>query len=208
MQFTSNIVALVGQGDSVGSSQKKLTLFDIMVQAPTCEIQFVTKILALKINYAMLFAATKDTIFLYDLNGMKIVAKIAADNHLGRVALSPNNIANPFLIYSTSFKQGELIVFDYKALQEANRVFCHNTIILKLTIGYNGDIAATCSTNGSTIRVFSLPSGDKLCTFNRKLEVPMKFNQQQFFVFSEQGNLLVSCYDSGNISVYKVHPQG
>eukprot|EP00350_Pseudokeronopsis_sp_OXSARD2_P002274 CAMPEP_0170561834 /NCGR_PEP_ID=MMETSP0211-20121228/57278_1 /TAXON_ID=311385 /ORGANISM="Pseudokeronopsis sp., Strain OXSARD2" /LENGTH=109 /DNA_ID=CAMNT_0010877895 /DNA_START=247 /DNA_END=576 /DNA_ORIENTATION=- len=108
-------------------------------------------------NYTTLYASTKDTVFLYDLGGMKILAKIPADNHLGRIALSPDSRHFPYLIYSTSFKRGELILFDTNTLEEVNKILCHKTIILKVNISFSGAMAATCSTNGATIRVFSLP---------------------------------------------------
>jgi autophagy-related protein 18 len=89
MIFTTNILAIVGQGEE---AQRILTIWDTKIMAGTLDVSFVSKIIALKMNGSTLFAATKDKIFLYDLNGMKLLAKLQSDNHLGRIVLSPNHI--------------------------------------------------------------------------------------------------------------------
>jgi hypothetical protein len=40
MQFTSNMLAIVGQGDQSQFSSKKLTMWDTKVSLPTVEISF------------------------------------------------------------------------------------------------------------------------------------------------------------------------
>ena len=67
MQFTSNILALVGQGDHPQFSQRRLTIWDTKLQLATVEISFVSKIVGVKMNSLRIFAATKDRIFLYTL---------------------------------------------------------------------------------------------------------------------------------------------
>jgi hypothetical protein len=58
--------------------------------------------------------ATKDRIFIYALDGMKIIDKLEVDNHLGRIVLSPYAEMNPFMVYSSSLKEGSLVVYDTK----------------------------------------------------------------------------------------------
>lgn len=59
-------------------------------------------------------------------------------------------------------KEGILTIYDTHSLSPVNNVFCHNTPILKMTINYLGNLVATCSTQGTMIRLYALPSGDKL----------------------------------------------
>ena len=87
-------------------------MWDTRVGTATVEIQFQWKIVGVKMNSQHIFAATKDKIFLYTLQGMKIVTKIEADKHLGRIVLSPNSTYNPYLLYSNSDNDGTLTVFD------------------------------------------------------------------------------------------------
>ena len=125
-------------------------------------------------NNSILFASTKEKIFLFNLKGMKILAKIPSENHLGRIALSPNGISYPYLLYSTSLERGELIIFDTNRLEVAHTLRCHRTTIMKVAINYSGSLAATCSTNGQMIRVFVIPTGEKLYTFNKAGASPSK----------------------------------
>lgn len=70
----------------------------------------------MKLNQSNIFVATKERIFLYDLRGMKLIKKIDCDNHLGRIVLSPNSLCNPYLLYSSSLKEGVLTVFNTHSL--------------------------------------------------------------------------------------------
>jgi hypothetical protein len=93
-----------------------LTIWDTKLQLATVEISFVSKIVGVKMNSQRIFASTKDRIFLYTLQGMKLLAKIDVDNHLGRIVLSPNSVYNPYLLYSSSLKDGTLNVYDTHSL--------------------------------------------------------------------------------------------
>lgn len=76
---------------------------------------------------------------------MKLVAKIEADEHLGRIVLSPNSTYNPYLLYSNSPNDGTLTVFDTHQKTQINQIKCHKTVILKIAINFSGNLAATCS---------------------------------------------------------------
>lgn len=67
-------------------------------------------------NSNNIFVATKERIFLYDLRGMKLVKKIDCDNHLGRIVLSSNSLINPYLLYSSSLREGILTIYNTQAL--------------------------------------------------------------------------------------------
>jgi hypothetical protein len=99
MQYTSNILALVGEGED-NYSQRRLTIWDTKINGGTAEISFNAKIVKIKLNQELIFVATKDRIFLYHLDGMRIVDKLEVENHLGRIVLSPYAELNPYLVYS------------------------------------------------------------------------------------------------------------
>lgn len=100
MQYTSNILALVGVGDNQQFSQRRLTIWDTKLPGPTCEVSFNSKIVKVRLNQELIFCATKDRIFLYNLEGMRIQDRLDVDNHLGRICLSSNALINPYLLYS------------------------------------------------------------------------------------------------------------
>ncbi len=92
--------------------------------------------------------ATKDRIFLYHLDGMRIIDKIEVENHLGRIVLSPFADLNPYLVYSQSLKEGSLEVYDTRLQKHINHIKCHKTPIMKIGIGALGNMVATSSTQG------------------------------------------------------------
>lgn len=67
---------------------------------------------------------------------MKLLAKLEADNHMGRIELSPNSTTHPYLLYSTSFRDGNLIVYDTNRLEETCVMRCHKSAILKFVVNY------------------------------------------------------------------------
>ena len=101
---------------------------------------------------------------------MKIQDRLDVDNHLGRICLSSNALINPYLVYSQSLKEGLLEVYDTSTQKKVNTIRCHRTPILKIGMGPFGNLVATCSTQGTMIRVFSIPNGEKLYTFTRGIK--------------------------------------
>ena len=146
MQYTSNILALVGLGENPQFSQRRLTIWDTKIQGATCEISFNSKLVKLKLNQELIFCATKDRIFIYNLDGMRIQDKLDVNDHLGRIVLSPNATYNPYLVYSQSLKEGSLEVYDTSTQRKINTIKCHRTPILKIGMGPFGNLVATCST--------------------------------------------------------------
>lgn len=59
-------------------------------------------------------------------------------------------------------------------------------------------MAATCSTHGSTIRVFSMPNGEKLYTFQRE----SKLTEHQYLNFSKNNLYLMNSSDTGTIHIF------
>lgn len=118
-------------------------------------------------NQDLIVVSTKDKIFIYKLNGLEIVDRLEVENHLGRIVLSPCAELNPYVAYSQSLKDGQLTVYDYRQQRKLKSIDCHKTPILKLAFSPFGNMIATCSTQGGMIRVFAIPTGEKLYTLSR-----------------------------------------
>ena len=67
-------------------------------------------------------------------------------------------------------------------------------------MGPFGNIVATCSTQGTMIRVFNIPTGEKMFTFTRGI----KNTTQYFLNFSNDACFLLSSSDSGTIHVFQM----
>ena len=98
------------------------------------EISFTSKITKVRLNQELIFVATKDKIFIYHLDGMRLMDKLEVDDHLGRIVLSPDVEMNPYMVYSQSLKEGALAVYDTRMQKHVNFIKCHNNPVLKLAI--------------------------------------------------------------------------
>ena len=99
-------------------------------------------------NDEVIFVATKERIYLYSLDGLRLLDRLDVDNHLGRIALSPSPDMNPYMVYSHSLKEGSIMVYDTKSNQHRLKVNCHKTPILQMAINFFGNMIATSSTAG------------------------------------------------------------
>ncbi|KAJ1538430.1 autophagy protein, partial [Nowakowskiella sp. JEL0078] len=86
-------------------------------------------------------------------------------------ALSPSS-ENCFLAYpypppNPTSLSGQLLIFDAFNLQAVTVLQAHKAPISTIQFNYDGTLIATSSDKGTVIRVFSVPSGDKLFQFRR-----------------------------------------
>lgn len=197
MNFTSNLLALVGHGDNLNFSQKKLVIWDTMINMGITEMQFKSKINKVKMNFEYIMIATKDHIFVNLVDQFKDQIKIKSENHLSRIVLSPFTV-NPYLLYSDNNYDGELLVYDLVKQKCINTIRCHEKPILTVAINLYGNMVATSSTFGQMIRVFSVPKGEKLFTFNRGINISTMYSLN----FSNDSSFLMSSSDTGTIHVF------
>jgi hypothetical protein len=111
MQYTSNILAIVGNDENQQISAKRLTIWDTKLNDGTLEISFSTKITKIRLNHELIYVAIKDKIFIFHLDGLRLIDKLEVD-HLNRIVLSPSGEMNPYLVYSPSIKEGLMAVYN------------------------------------------------------------------------------------------------
>ena len=202
MLYSTNLLAIVG-ADSENSalfSPKRLTIWNSNSSNSIWEISFPYKVTAVKINKQRLVISIKDKIHIYDLKDTRILESIVVKNQLGRIVLSPNNTENWFLVYSDSITSGTVKVYDAWNLRLSKEFEAHEAPILKMAMNYLGNKLVTTSCKGTIIRVFALPSGQKLHSFKRGLANVMVYSLN----FSKQGNHVVMSSDSGTLHCFKI----
>jgi len=100
---------------------------------------------------------------------------------------------------------GEVLVFDTLALTPINIIPAHKTPIALLALSPKGDILATASDKGTVIRVFSIPSGDKLFQFRRG-SYPARITSM---AFNQTGEYLVVGSDTETVHLFRcITPKG
>ncbi|KAG8979191.1 autophagy protein [Tulasnella sp. JGI-2019a] len=190
MLFCTSLIALVGAADQPESSPRKLQIVNTKRQSMICELLFPSSILTVKLNRKTLVIVLEVEIYIYDISNMKLLHVIeTSKNPDAIVALSPSSdpsylaypspIPSPTSPLSTSppssspadaTQTGDALIFDTRTLSVVNVVQAHKTPIHLLSINSTGTMLATCSTKGTVIRVFSLPSAEKLYQFRRGMQ--------------------------------------
>ena len=206
MLHNSNLVLLVGLRQYDDFSPKKINLYStkknkILYSSPT----FSSDIIVAKINKIRMIIGEKNYLHIYSTGDMKILHIYEINNiSLGKLILSNNINKNVWVCFSSSIDEGEVKIYD--ALYPSTikiQIKAHKSPILKLSLSDKGDRLATCSCKGTIIRIFSLPKGEKICTFKRGIKPAFIFSLN----FSKNSDkLLISC-DNGMIHLFDIEEE-
>jgi WD40 repeat protein len=203
MLYKTNIVLLVGLTDFGEFSPKKVTIWTTSKNLVLCSsFPFTTKITVAKINKVRMIVGERNFLHIYSTGDMKVLHTFGIpDISLGKLVLSGNSEKNVWLCFSTSKDEGMVKVYDtlYPTSMKT-QIKAHKSPILKMSLNYEGDRLATCSCKGTIIRIFSLPKGDKLCTFKRGISSAFIFCLN----FSRNSEKLISTSDTGMLHVFDI----
>jgi WD40 repeat protein len=206
MLHNSNLVLLVGLREFDKFSPKKVTLWTTEKNSSLFfSSAFSSDIIVAKINKIRMIIGESNYLHIYSTGNMKILHIYEINNIcLGKLILSNNINKNVWVCFSCSLYEGEVKIYD--ALYPSTikiQIKAHKSPILKLSLSDKGDRLATCSCKGTIIRIFSLPTGEKICTFKRGIKPSFIFSLN----FSKDGDkLLLSC-DDGTIHLFDIEEE-
>ena len=203
MLYKTNIIVLVGLEERQNFSPKKITIWTTLKNTVLCiSHHFTSKIITAKINKQRMIIGEKNYLHIYATNTMNFLRSIqVSDITLGNLILSRNSDKNNYFCYSTSKDEGMVNVYDaldYKGVKV--QIKAHKSPILKMCLNYEGDRLATCSCKGTIIRVFSIPKGDKLCTFKRGVSPAFIYCLN----FSRNSEKLITTCDNGILHIFDI----
>ncbi|KAL7315787.1 autophagy protein [Mucor circinelloides] len=186
MLFCTSLVALVGSSQE--SPSRNLRINNTKRESTICELSFHSPILSVKMNRKRLIVVLESQIFVYDISNMKLLHTIdTIPNPEAICALSPSS-ENCYLAcqplrasdyYTTSSSSsssnsnstyngiGDIEIYDVNAMKLANIVQAHKSTISCISMNSEGTLLATASEKGTVIRVFAIPSADKVYQFRR-----------------------------------------
>ncbi|TPX32293.1 hypothetical protein SmJEL517_g04580 [Synchytrium microbalum] len=204
IQYYYDQIALVGSGESPAFSPRRLQIINTKRQSTICELTpFVTAILAVKLNRKRLIVTLEEHIYIYDISNMKLLHTIdTSPNPNALCALSPSS-DNCFLAYppNTSGAAGDLLIYDAINLQAVNIIQAHKSPLSCIAFNYDGTMVATSSDKGTVIRVFSIPTGQKLYQFRRGT-YPARIYSLSFNLNS---TLLSVSSNTDTVHIYKLY---
>ncbi|KAI9462880.1 WD40 repeat-like protein [Lactarius psammicola] len=188
MLFCTSLIALVGAADQPSSSPRKLQIVNTKRQSMICELLFPSSILAVKMNRKTLVIVLETEIYIYDISNMRLQHVIETPpNPEAIVALSPS-ADNSYLAYpspvpvpapvsassqtppapsTAATASGDVLLFSTKSLTVSQIIRAHKAPISALALNSSGTLLATASEKGTVIRVWGVPSAEKLYQFRR-----------------------------------------
>jgi WD40 repeat protein len=203
MLYKTNIVLLVGLTEYSNFSPKRITIWTTLKNTVLCiSHHFTSKIIIAKINKERMIIGDKNYLHIYETKSMNFLySYVVSDITLGNLILSKNSEKNNWFCYSTSKDEGMVNVYDAMDQKGVKvQIKAHKSPVFKMCLNYEGDRLATCSCKGTIIRVFSLPKGDKLCTFKRGVSPAFIFCLN----FSRNSEKLVETCENGFLHVFDI----
>ncbi|KAE8227178.1 hypothetical protein CF319_g298 [Tilletia indica] len=230
MLFCTSLVALVGTPDGTEtSSPRRLQIVNTKRNSQICSLTFPTTILGVKLNRRRLVVILEEAIYIYDISNMKLLHIIETSPNPNAIcALSPSSepcylaypspIPSPTSPFSNPNQSGsnanssaspqsapgDVLIFDLKSLSVTNIVQAHKTPISALALNSTGTMLATSSDKGTIIRVFSVPSAQKLFQFRRGTYPARIYNLS----FNAVSTLLCASSDTDTVHIFKLTQAG
>ena len=206
MLHNSNIILLVGLTEFGKFSPNRIILWRTDKNAPFYfSSPFSSKIIAAKINKCRMVVGERNYIHIFSTGEINKLHSYEVSNIcLGKLILSNNVDKNVWVCFSSSTDQGEVKIYDalYPSTKKI-QIKAHKSPILKLSLSNKGDKLATCSCKGTIIRIFSLPDGEKICTFKRGISPSFIFSLN----FSREGDKLIVSCDKGTINLFDIEEE-
>ena len=203
MLHNSNIILLVGLTEFGKFSPNRIILWRTDKNAPFYySSPFSSKIIVAKINKCRMIVAERNFIHIFSTGEINKLHSYEVSNIcLGKLILSNNIDKNVWVCFSSSLDQGEVKIYDalYPSTKKI-QIKAHKSPILKLSLSNKGDRLATCSCKGTIIRIFSLPNGEKICTFKRGISPALIFSLN----FCKEGDKLLVSNDKGIINLFDI----
>jgi autophagy-related protein 18 len=195
MLFCTSLVAVVGLGEP-SRSPRRLRIVNTKRKTTICELTFPSAVLKVKLNRKRLVVLLEEQIYIYDIASMQLLHTIETSPNPMAICAMSSSSDNCYLVYPSPAPQfpainlpshspragsaaassnqttspnrtGEVTVFDALTLQPVNVIEAHKSSLCVVSLNNDGTLLATASDKGTIIRVFSIPSGQKLYQYRR-----------------------------------------
>lgn len=218
MLFSTSLVAMI-------LSPRHLRIINTKRSTTVCELTFPARVAALKLNRKRILVVMEDLIFVYDIATMKVLHEIVTpSNPYAICALSPAS-QNNYIAYPMRKKEytaqpapthvppagprvtepmgGDVMLFDAENMQEVKVIPAHQAPLSCIAMNKEGTLLATASEKGTVIRVFAIPSAQKLYQFRRG-SMPARIHCMSF---NEKNTLLCVSSATETVHIFRLSPQ-
>ncbi|MCL7047543.1 hypothetical protein MKW94_007704 [Papaver nudicaule] len=203
MMFGSSLLAIVGAGEQPSLSPRRLCLFNTKTGAAARELNFLTSILAVRLNMKRLIVLLQDKTYIYDLNSLAILETIdTVPNPKGLCAFSPN-LEGCYLAVPASTIKGSVLLYNVMELQSHCEIEAHRSPLAAIALSSNGLYIATASEQGTIIRVHLVTLATKSYSFRRGT-YPSAIYSLSFGPPMQLPDILVATSSSGSVHVFSL----
>ncbi|KAL5539010.1 hypothetical protein UlMin_043906 [Ulmus minor] len=198
MLFSSSLLAIVGAGEQPSLSPRRLCLFNTVTGMALRELNFLTSILAIRMNRKRLLVILQDKTYIYDINSLTILDTIdTVPNLKGLCAFCPS-LDSCFLALPASTTKGSLLLYNVMELHSHCEIDAHRSPLAAMALSSNGMYIATASEQGTIIRVHMVSEATKSYSFRRGTYSSTIYSLS-FGPSMELPDLLVATSSSGSI---------
>ncbi|XP_027066758.1 autophagy-related protein 18b isoform X1 [Coffea arabica] len=203
MLFSTSLLSIVGAGEQPSLSPRRLCLFNTKTGAALRELNFLTSILAVRMNKKRLVVVLLEKTYIYDINSLQILDTIdTVPNLKGLCAFSPS-LDGSFLAFPASITKGSVLVYNVMELQSHCEIDAHRSPLAAMVLSSNGMYIATASEQGTIIRVHLVSDATKSYSFRRGT-YPSNIFSLSFSPSTELPDILLASSSSGSVHVFSL----
>ncbi|KAF7806579.1 autophagy-related protein 18b isoform X1 [Senna tora] len=201
MLFSSSLLAIVGAGEQPSLSPRRLCLFNTTTGAALRELNFLTSILAIRMNRKRLIVILQDKAYVYDLNSLTILDTIdTVPNIKGLCAFSPCLDAC-YLALPASTTKGSALLYNVMDHHLHCEIEAHRAPLAAMVLSSNGMYIATASEQGTMVRVYVVSDATKSFSFRRG-SYPSTIYSLSFGPSKQLPDILAASSSSGSVHLF------
>ncbi|GLJ14158.1 hypothetical protein SUGI_0227190 [Cryptomeria japonica] len=201
MLYSTSLLAIVGAGEQPALSPRRLCLFNTETGTFLKKLNFVTAILAIRLNRKRLVVVLEESTYIYDLSNLSILDSIdTVPNPKGLCAFSPKE-DNCYLALPASTDKGVVLIYNVNELHSHCQINAHKSPLAAMALSSDGSYIATASEQGTVIRVYLVSQPSEKFTFRRGT-YPAAIYSLSLGPPSHLPRLLVATSSSGSVHVF------
>ncbi|XAR65549.1 hypothetical protein NMG60_11009708 [Bertholletia excelsa] len=203
MLYSSSLLAIVGAGEQPSLSPRRLCLFNTTTGNALRELNFLTSILAVRVNRKRLIVVLQEKTYIYDINSLNILATIdTVPNLKGLCAFAPS-LDGCFLALPASTKKGSVLIYNVMELHSHCEIDAHRSPLAAMVLSSNGMYITTASEQGTIIRVHHISEATKSYSFRRGT-YPSTIFSLSFGPSIQLPDILVATSSSGSVHAFRL----
>ncbi|AMD18644.1 HBL258Wp [Eremothecium sinecaudum] len=233
MLYRTNYIALVGGGTHPRFSTNKIAIWDDIQQKDSISLKFKSPVreIFLSRQYIIVVLSQNIELFTFSGNPTRIcppinhvnngIADFVTCNKVRRDSSQDgqdplaSHVLTGILAYPSSIIPGQIHVADLSNLQVTTSddpfsthlptsiIKAHKNSVRMVKLNRKGTLVATCSVEGTLVRIFSIASGSLVREFRRGLDRALIFDMQ----WDEKGNNLAVVSDKYTLHVFQIDKQ-